>query len=183
MPKAALLVIDMQNDLCQDSRRKKKVRNIIDALKTTIELFTSRKLPIYYICFSLPKNDVQFSRFGDTYCIENTFGAEIISDLLPLRGQIIKKKKHSAFFETNLDEHLRQEDVKEVYFSGLQTQICIMTSAADASYRGYEPIVISDCVVSTRETNKTFALKWIKKYVGEVRTLTEVTEDLKKYDL
>ncbi len=155
---------------------------IINSLKKTIELFRSHAQPIYYICFSLPANDPQFARFGDKYCIENTFGAQIISDLFPLQGSIIKKKKHSAFFETDLDMRLRQDGVKEVYFSGLQTQICIMTSAADASFRGYDPIVISDCVVSTREASKTFALKWIKKYVGEVKTLCEVAEELKRYD-
>jgi hypothetical protein len=34
--------------------------------------------PIYYISFALPPDDSQFERFGDSYCIEDTEGAEII---------------------------------------------------------------------------------------------------------
>ena len=54
-----------------------------------------------------------------------------------------------------------------------------MTTAADANFRGYKPIAISDCVLSTREENKTQALEWIKKYVGDVKSLTEIAKEFK----
>ena len=103
MPPKALLVIDMQKDLCYDLRRFQKVKAMLNPLKQAIELFTAADYPVYYIYFALPEDDEQFRRFGDKYCIEGTEGAEIIPELLPLKGIAIKKKKHSAFFETELD--------------------------------------------------------------------------------
>ncbi len=101
----------------------------------------------------------------------------MIPELLPLQGPIIYKRKHSAFFETTLDERLRQAGVRDVYLTGMQTQICIMTTAADASFRGYRPIAIRECVFSTRETKKRQALDWIENYVGEVQNLERVLSD------
>jgi nicotinamidase-related amidase len=174
MPSKALLVIDMQNDLCHDLRRSQKVMSIINILLETIELFAAHGYPVYYACFSLPETDEQFRRFGDKYCIEGTKGAEIISELLPLRGVIVEKRKHSAFFETTLDDLLKESKVREIYLTGMQTQICIMTTAADAYFRGYRSVVISDCVISTNEENKINALHWIEKYVGEVMSLNDI---------
>lgn len=171
---AALLVIDMQKDLCYDIRRRAKVEDMIEPLLKAISAFAGISFPIFYPFFSLPEDDEQFERFGDRYCIEGTEGAEFIPELLPLNGIPIKKKKHSAFFETDLDDHLRTGRVSKVYLAGLQTQICIQTTAADASFRGYHTIVIRDCVVSTHDEQKELALDWIAKYVGDVATLDDV---------
>lgn len=174
-----LLIIDMQNDICYDSRRKDKVIAALPKMKNAINAFFEKGYKIIYTCFSLPPNDEQFIRFGDKYCVEGTKGAEIISELFPLKGEILVKKKHSAFFETELDEILKKNKIEELYLAGLQTQICIMTTAADASFRGYKPIAIKNCVISTREKQKNEALNWIKKYVGEVYTLNELLKSLK----
>ena len=56
--------------------------------------------------------------------------------------------------------------------------ICIMTTAADASFRGYRAVAISDCVLSTREQSKQDALGWIARYVGEVMSLDQVISEL-----
>ncbi len=179
MKDSALLIIDMQVDICYDLRRKDQVDKMLTPLMSAIDFFNGNQLPIYYICFSLQADDEQFERFGDTYCIEGSPGAEIIPELQPIKGEIIKKTKHSAFYDTELHEKLKSKNVKNIYLTGLQTQICVMTTAADASFRGYAPIAISDCVVSTRTENKESALAWIHKYVGDVKTLSEVINGIR----
>ena len=178
MKNKALLVIDMQKDLCLDLRRKHKVSQILQPLTQLIDLFAAAGYPVFYPIFALSPDDEQFRRFGDRYCVEGTDGAEIIPELLPLKGPVIYKRKHSAFFETDLDHHLRAGGVSEVYLTGLQTHICIMTTAADASFRGYRAIAVRDCVVSTTEGNKTRALEWIAAYVGEVTNLKGILGNL-----
>ena len=179
MHQKALIVIDLQKDLCYNLRRKEKVDEMLKLLLKVIDLFADRGWPIYYPYFSLAKDDEQFKRFGDVYCVEGTDGAEFIPEILPLKGVAIKKKKHSAFFETELDTLLKSAGVTEIYLTGLQTHICIMTTAADASFRGYKTKVISDCVVSTREERKVQALEWIGSYVGEVVSLDQVIAEFK----
>jgi len=177
----ALLVIDMQNDLCLDLRRKHKVYEMIQPLKELIEQFEKFNQPIFYIRFVLSDNDAQFKRFGDKYCIEGTEGAEIIAELHPIKGLVIEKRKHSAFFETDLDKHLKNAGVTDVYLTGLQTHICIMTTAADASFRGYRAVAVRDCVISSNDENKINALNWIANYVGEVMSVCDVITEL-NYD-
>ncbi len=177
MQPKALIVIDLQKDLCYDLRRKEKVDEMLKPLLQVIDLFAAKGWPIYYPYFSLARDDEQFKRFGDVYCIEGTDGAEFIPEILPLKGTALKKKKHSAFFETELDALLKSAGVTEIYLTGLQTHICIMTTAADASFRGYKTKVISDCVVSTREERKEQALEWIERYVGEVVSLDQLVAE------
>lgn len=174
MQKEALLIIDMQNDLCHDLRRRDKVEAMLPFLLQAIDFFINRQQLVIYTYFALEENDEQFKRFGDRYCIEGTKGAEIIHELKPLKGLSIRKRKHSAFFDTELNEILKDARITDLYLAGLQTQICIMTTAADASFRGYRTIAIQECVVSSQEENKIFALEWIAKYVGEVKTLAEI---------
>lgn len=180
MSKKALIVIDMQRDLCYDLRRHEKVKEMLVPLAKAIDLFTENGLPVFYPYFSLSEDDEQFERFGDKYCIEGTKGAEFIPEVLPLRGKAIRKRKHSAFFETELDDLLKAEGVSDIYLAGLQTQICIMTTAADASFRGYKVRVIRECVVSTRDKRKEDALEWIAKYVGEVVNLEQVFAEVNR---
>jgi nicotinamidase-related amidase len=147
-------------------------------LVRAIDLFAGDGQPIFYTVMLLRPDDEQFARFGDRYCVEGTPGAEIIPELQPLRGPVIVKHKHSAFFETDLDDRLKECGVRDLYLAGLQTQICVMTTAADANFRGYRPTAIRDCVVSTRERTKTQALQWISKYVGNVIGISDVEEGL-----
>ena len=174
----ALIVVDMQKDLCGDERRKDKVARALPSLMKATDLFAATGNLVTYSWFSLPPDDEQFERFGDTYCVEGTDGAEIIPELYPLRGPAFKKKKHSVFFETELDQMLRDRNVDELYFAGLQTQICIMTSMADASFRGYRAVAVRDCVISSRDEVREQALSWIAKYVGDVQSLTDVARSL-----
>lgn len=177
MGKHALLIIDMQNDLCHDIRRSAKVEVMLVPMLRMVDAFANNGNLVVYTKFELPEDDEQFSRFGDRYCIEGTPGAEFISEILPLRGPVVIKRKHSAFFETELDDLLRKHDVNELYLCGLQTHICIMTTAADASFRGYRTVAISDCVVSSNEKNRIQALEWIARYVGEVRQSNEIIQN------
>jgi nicotinamidase-related amidase len=174
----ALLVIDMQIDLCRDVRRAHLVQEMLSHLLPLIERFERYGGLILYSQFLLNDDDEQFQRFGDKYCIAGTAGAEIIPELLPLRGGVITKKKHSAFYDTELDEVLRRAGISTLCLAGLQTHICIMTTAADASFRGYRAVAVEDCVVSSNPENKNSALTWISKYVGDVLTSEELIDGL-----
>src|SRR5664279_906740 len=92
----ALVVVDLQRDLCLDPRRTELVYIAVPNIKRLISSWVHRSLPIFYTRFELDPDDPQFSRFGDRYCVRGTDGAEFIDDILPLRGVVIVKTKHSA---------------------------------------------------------------------------------------
>lgn len=179
----ALLVIDMQNDLCQDPRRRRLIDAMLPSLQSAIVQCQEALVPVIFTQYWLEAGAEQFRRFGDTYCLANTVGAEIIDELRDFVGDdnLVKKTKHSAFFGTDLDVRLARLGTRTLGLAGLQTHICIMTTAADANFRGIRPVALSDCVVSSDSLKKDQALAWIADYVGSVATanefLSEVSDD------
>lgn len=181
LKKPALLILDMQKDLVYHEKRRVKYTAIIPDMKEIIDNASVANIPIFYSKFVLEPHDIQFERFDEVYCVRGTEGCEIIDELKPLSGHVVEKQKNSAFFGTDLDKMLQEKDVDTVILMGIQAQICIMTTAADASFHDYKVIVVEDCVTSTREEKKEWALKWIKEYVGEIFSSDETLELLKRY--
>ena len=177
--KYVLVVIDFQVDLCNSEKRQHLIPRAILAANQLIGTFKLAKLPICYTQFSLSLNDPQFARFGDVYCVKGTPGAEIIPELKPLAGPVFEKNKHSAFVGTELETFLKAHGCTEVVLIGMQTQICILLTAADAHHRGYGVTVVPEAVVSTRLDAKLDALAWIEKYVGRVTSITEIEEEIR----
>jgi len=175
-----LLIIDMQNDLIYHEKRQARFSKIISPLKELINCAHSHNIPIFYTKFALDPHDAQFKKFGEIYCVKGTSGCDIIDELKPLHGPVIEKQKNSAFFGTPLDRMLKQKNVDTLVLCGVQTQICIMTTAADASFREYKVLVVEDCVESTREDKKNWALQWIKEYAGNVLSLSAILSLLKE---
>ena len=60
----------------------------------------------------------------------------------------------------------------------MQTQICILLTAADAHNRGFDVSVVPEAVVSTQLDAKLDALAWINKYVGRTKPLAEIAQEL-----
>jgi nicotinamidase-related amidase len=51
----------------------------------------------------------------------------------------------NAFSNTQLDELLHQNDIKDIVFAGAVTSVCIDSSARAACEKGYKVSVLSDC--------------------------------------
>lgn len=180
MTTSALVVIDLQRDLCLDERRRRTVAAALPDVHALIDGFAEAGRLVVYTRFALRPDDPQFARFGDTFCIEGTPGAEFIDEVLPLRGPTVTKRRASVFFETALHDLLQERGVDRLFFAGLQTQICIQTSMADASFRGYDAVAVRECVLSTRQEKKDYSLEWIAAYVGSVAGLPEALDAVRR---
>ncbi len=78
------------------------------------------------------------------------------------RTFIIEKKRYSGFFETNLDNTLRELEVEELIITGLVTNICVLYTTVDAVMREYKVIVPKDSVAALSEEDGRFALNQMK---------------------
>lgn len=82
--------------------------------------------------------------------IYGTWGADIIEELKPQRGDIlIKKQKYDGFIGTNLDIILRTYHIKYLLFIGVATNICVESTLRHAFFLDYFPILVSDAVSQT----------------------------------
>jgi len=72
---------------------------------------------------------------------------EIDDRIRPLAGEtVIEKKQASAFFGTDLDDHLKGRGVDTVVMTGYTTSGCIRASAIDSIQYGYFTAVVADAV-------------------------------------
>jgi nicotinamidase-related amidase len=160
MSRAALLIIDMQNDFIRDGAplRIKNAEKILGAVRSSLEEFRRHRLPVFHVIRVHRKDgsDVEIFRkeiFRKTpFAVEGTRGAAIIAELEPADGEyIIRKTRMSAFMNTDLDLVLRTLCVDTVYVAGIQTPNCIRTTVFDASALNYRTHLIEDAVAAQNE--------------------------------
>ncbi|ODN30461.1 cysteine hydrolase [Fervidobacterium thailandense] len=59
---------------------------------------------------------------------------------------LVTKNTYDAFFSTNLDDLLKSLKSQVVLISGVMTHLCCETTARSAFVRGYDVVMIEDCL-------------------------------------
>lgn len=165
----ALLVIDMLKDFIDENgtlTTGESGRKTIDFIKKQIDEFRKQNYPIIFICDNHETDDKEFEMFPP-HCIENTQGSKIIDELEVLdTDKIITKRRYSAFYGTDLDLTLRENNVDELYLVGVCTNICVLYTAADARNISYKVNIYKAGVASFDEEAHIFALKELERTLG-----------------
>ncbi len=183
MPKKyAILVIDMLNDFIKGSLKSERFRRIIPYIKELLRVAREEKIPIIYVNDAhLEKIDLEF-KIWPPHAVKGTWGAEVIEELAPQKGDyIIEKRRYSGFYNTNLDDTLRELKVDTLILTGICTDICVQHTAADAFYRGYKIIIPMECVESLSEKDNKKGLETMKRlYDAKVMPLKQVLSIITK---
>ncbi|SHJ17967.1 cysteine hydrolase family protein [Lutispora thermophila] len=165
----ALLVIDMLKDFIDEMGTLSvglAGKKIVPFINGTIDKFRKEGFPIVFICDNHEKDDKEFDMFPP-HCIAQTEGAEIIEDIKINPGdKVIRKRRYSAFFGTDLDLYLREKGIDELYLVGVCTNICVLYTAADARNLAYKVNIYKDGVASFNDDAHEFALKEAESTLG-----------------
>ena len=165
----ALLVIDMLEDFIDEEGRLTTGpagKKIVEFIQEKTDEFRKKGYPIIYICDNHEEDDREFDMFPP-HCIAGTEGSQIIQQLEVKDGdKIIKKRRYSAFYGTDLDLYLREKGIEEIYLVGVCTNICVLYTAADARNLGYKVNVYRDGVASFDEEAHECALKEMESTLG-----------------
>jgi ureidoacrylate peracid hydrolase len=87
---------------------------------------------------------------GDKLIVEDTWGWRIIDELTPEPGDIVvKKARFSGFAGTDLESRLHGMDVRHLLFTGVATNVCVDSTAREAYFREFWPILIEDAMDHT----------------------------------
>lgn len=81
--------------------------------------------------------------------VRGEYGHDIIDELAPLPGElVIDKPGKGSFHGTSLGLELADLGVTSLVVTGVTTEVCVHTTVREANDRGYECLVLSDCVGS-----------------------------------
>lgn len=101
------------------------------------------------------------------HCIAGSQGSQVIPELEVRSGdKIIRKRRYSAFFGTELDLYLREKGIQEIHLVGVCTNICVLFTAADARNLGYPVTIYAQGVASFDAEAHRFALKEAENVLG-----------------
>ncbi len=170
--RTALLVIDMQRDFVEPGGFGETLGNDVSQLRTVIPplqavLAATRDagmtvihtreghLPDLSDCPPAKLNRGEPAlRIGDPgpkgrILIRGEYGHDIIDELAPAAGElVVDKPGKGSFYATGLDETLRSRDITSLIVTGVTTEVCVHTTVREANDRGYECLVLADCVGS-----------------------------------
>ena len=90
-------------------------------------------------------------------------GNQIIPALAPVPGEIvIDKPGKGSFHATDLGQILSDRGIKTLIVCGVTLEVCVHTTVREANDRGYECVVLSDCVASYFPEFQRVGLEMIK---------------------
>ena len=99
--------------------------------------------------------------------IRGEAGHDIIPALYPLDSEIvIDKPGKGAFYATELGDTLQKYGIENLLVCGVTTEVCVNTTVREANDRGYDCLVLEDCVGSYFPEFQTAALAMIKAQGG-----------------
>jgi nicotinamidase/pyrazinamidase len=148
-----------------------ETRRIIPNVQSLLERELAQGAKAFFICDHHAPDDNEFKMFPP-HCVEGTAEAEVIPELARYEGEIIPKRRYSAFFDTPLEKKLRELEPEKLIVCGVCTDICVLHTVADARNRDYEVEVPVDCVASFDEKAHRFALEHMEKILGAELTST-----------
>lgn len=186
----ALLVIDMQRDFVERGGFGEMLGNDVTPLRRAIEptrrvldVFRRARLTVIHTreghrpdLSDCPPSKRARGRLevgiGDLgpmgrVLVRGEPGHDIIDELKPLPAEpVIDKPGKGAFYATDLELVLRDRGIRSLIVTGVTTEVCVHTTVREANDRGYECLVLEDCVASYFSEFQAAAIAMIKAQRG-----------------
>jgi nicotinamidase-related amidase len=104
---------------------------------------------------------------------------ESASELVDELGQqpsdlVITKRYWDAFIGTNLEQQLRERNIRTIILGGISTNFGVESTARTAAALGFDVVLTEDAMSSMSEAAHRFAITNIFPRLGRVRTASEI---------
>ena len=178
LARTAIVVVDMQNDFCHPEGWLAHIgvdvtpaRKPIAPLQRLLPALRSRDVPIIWLNWGNRPDRLNLSPallhvykpsgsgvgLGDALpgsgakvLERGSWSAAIVDELAPDPSDIhVAKYRMSGFQDTELDSILRNLAVTTLLFAGVNADQCVLCTLQDANFRGYDCLMIEDCVATT----------------------------------
>lgn len=176
--KSALLIVDMQNDFCTEGgwlhSRGIDIspnRKPIEPLRASIDACRAAGVPVVWVNWGVRKDLLNIAPslrhahnpFGhetdlgqpvpgtrSEVIAKGSWGADVVDEIHPGdKDHQITKHRFSAFWDCETDAVLRNLGVKTLLICGVNMDQCVMTTLEDATFLGYDAVLLEDCAATT----------------------------------
>ena len=169
----AVFLIDLQVGNINNIFEPEKV---VAANKKVLEIARAAGLPVYHFKYHEEQRDI---RFGKPWTEADTKEGEFHHDLVPLDNELFfTKPAYGAFSVTQLEQQLATYNIQTIWLTGVMSQVCVLATAYEAYAREYQVNVILEAVGATNGRNLELGLEWMRKYVADIKTLSDFENHL-----
>jgi ureidoacrylate peracid hydrolase len=116
--------------------------------------------------------------------IRDCWNTDIIDQLVPEPSDlVIYKHRYSGFYDTDLDDVLRERGITHLIVVGATTSVCVESTVRDAVFRDYHCLVLEDCTaepigLDTPRSNHDASLLVLQLLFASISDSTAVIEAL-----
>lgn len=176
--KAALLVIDLLGDPRGGALEGVLLPPTENAGKLADAARKAGMPVIFANDAHIPGLDRELALWGD-HGIAGTPEAQTSPQLNQQEGDfVIEKRRYSAFFQTSLRLLLDELGVKALICCGVDTNICVRHTVADAYFNNYEIIVVEDATATFLVGNQADGIDYMKVCYAAAIVNTEKAVEL-----
>jgi nicotinamidase-related amidase len=153
--KKVLLIIDVQNAIVAGTATPERQPVIDAALEAVVGRLA--KLQEQARKAGVPVVMVQHDGGAGDPLARGTEGWKIRAELAPRSGEpVVEKRSGDSFFDTDLEERLRERSATHVVIGGCQTQFCVDTTVRRAVSLGYDVTLVGDGHTTSDRAGLTF---------------------------
>jgi isochorismate hydrolase len=163
---SALLVVDMQEHF------RPMAGEILPRLVELIAVCRRQGLPVIFTRHAHRNKQADggmLAQWWGQVILADTPDARLMPEIAPLPGEkVIAKNRYSAFYGTDLEEHLRRGRIKDLLIGGVMTNLCCETTARDAFVRDHRVFFLADGTATAAEefqratlTNLSFGFAYL----------------------
>jgi ureidoacrylate peracid hydrolase len=203
--KPVLLIIDMQNGFCgvggtfdQFGFNIGPYRAIIPRLQDVVSSMRALRVPVYYSkaireasgldCIDRVHRIIPDGRREKIVtmplCVRATWDSDIIDELQPQpEDYIVEKRRDSVFQDTEFELWLRAFRADTIIFSGIDTYVCVESSIREGFNKGYDVILLRDCVASRNPIHHQTTLDQVAEAFGWVLSAEELMQKIERREL
>lgn len=137
------IVVDVLNGFCKAGNlASPRCLGAIPRIEAVLQRRIAAGDQLIFLADTHDPDDREFEVFP-VHCVRGSAEAEVVDELQPYlqRGRLVRKRRYSGFFQTDLDAMLAAARPEMVTVVGVCTDICVLHTVADLRNRDYRVTV------------------------------------------